>query len=404
MAYGHIGAILVTTGNVVLQVQGTGGMPLLKLSEGIFAFFYRDSITVHGFIKTFPISAAGAIGANIDSYDWVNSTVMGLDCVTKVAGNVFAVLIRTGGNKAAVYTFTIAPDGTITHSIIGSVIIAAPGCDGAVNCIVRKPGTNVYVLSWTNNVVGARANIATVTINDDGSAPTLIDTLTLDGSAASGIPVIRYVTGDIFVITYRNNASGKGQIATISVDNAGNIGVAAITDQIVDNVNGAVDPLVRNVAGNVVAVFHAGSAGGMYIKTYSINGAGAITGPIDTFSAAAATILRHTATNLGQSGLTTYWSITYQGAVNTEQLRTIDIDTTGNIGAAYIDTKQVVGATYANLHAHTIKVRDDVNLYVSGWCPSPGSSLWVTAFDIDSPNPAGGERLRGRIGRRLLMG
>jgi len=165
----------------------------------------------------------------------------------------------------------------------------------------------------------------------EGDIGTVIDTLNFEANLCD-YPDIIHVSGDVYAIAY-TGVDLDLFVCTFSVDAAGDIGAAVIDVVELDTANG-VHPSIVHVSGIYYAISYRTSDADGRVITIHITDAGDISGGIydsllfDT-GACSEPVMIHIAG-------TTY-AVIYRGQSDDGFLRTFAIDSSGDIGAAYID-------------------------------------------------------------------
>ena len=234
----------------------------------------------------------------------------------------------------------------IGSRVYGEAIAARSACDAGVEHAIwslvkgdlagqlTQPGDETtYQLAETINGL----NVAiTVTANATGGTAgeitdTVIDTLEFD--TANGYePSMINVSGDVYAVVYRGPAS-DGFLKTISIDGEGEIGDATIDTLEFDTSNGY-EPSIINVSGDTYAIAYRGTNAVGYIKTVTITDDGEIgNSAIDTLELDDAD--GYEPAIIQVSGNT--YAIAYRGQDNDGFLKTVYIDTDGHIGNPVID-------------------------------------------------------------------
>ena len=197
------------------------------------------------------------------------------------------------------------------------------------------PGDEVtYQLDETINDL---TTTVTVTANATGGGvsgaieDTVIDTLEYNTSEGSEPDIIN-ISGDVFAIAHRG-AGGDGFIKTLSVDATGDIGSSVIDTLEFDTSNG-MEPDIIHVSGDIYAVACQGSNNDGFVKTVSIDASGNIgnwvisTLEFDTSNCYEPSIIH-------VSGY--IYAVAYRGSGNDGFLKTIYINDSGYIGYWSID-------------------------------------------------------------------
>ena len=185
-----------------------------------------------------------------------------------------------------------------------------------------------------------------------GDIGTVIDTLEFDASLGR-FPHIIHVSGDIFAIAYRGPGN-NGWLATVDVSSVGAIADAVVDTLEFDALN-CDEPRIIHVSGDIYAIAYTGEGSDGWLVTVDIDSAGNIGAAIidslefDTSVGLEADIIHVS----GQ-----IYAIAYVGPGTDGWLCTVDIDSSGNIGAAVIDTLEF-DATFC-LEPNIIKVSGNI--------------------------------------------
>lgn len=135
-----------------------------------------------------------------------------------------------------------------------------------------------------------------------------------------------YMQGDVVAIAYRN-PSNVGQITTISVGATGNFG--GILDTAQFDTFGAWPHAIR-ISDTVIAIWYAGPDVDGWLRTMTINTDGTIGATIDTLEFETVSIANDLyPLHLGGN----YYAVTYQGPDDDGWIKTMSIDSSGNISA-----------------------------------------------------------------------
>ena len=201
----------------------------------------------------------------------------------------------------------------------------------------------------------------------NGDIGAIIDTLEFD-VADIAAPSLVHVTGDIYVIAYEN-ATGDGEMATVEIDSAGQIGAAVIDSLVFDAVDGH-EVKIIHVSGTIFAVAYRGVDADGFLVTVEITAAGQIGAAVidslefDTSACYDTEIIKITDSVV---------AVVYRDATNQGKIITASIDASGNIGATVLDAKN---AWAANCNCpEVVGVSDDIyavvyrdNLYKGHVC------------------------------------
>lgn len=165
-----------------------------------------------------------------------------------------------------------------------------------------------------------------------GDIGSVIDAFTFDASFGD-TPEIIHISGNVYAIAY-TGPDGDGFLKTVTIALDGTIGGSAIDTWEFNNESGLF-PSIIHVGTTFYAIAHAMSGVGGVIKTIEIDAAGNIgAAAVDvlTFLSGTCTepIIKHVFGDI--------YAIVYRGSGADGWICTIDIDSSGNIGAATIDS------------------------------------------------------------------
>jgi hypothetical protein len=295
---------------------------IINISGTVYAIVYRGA-TDDGTIKTVNISAAGVISKTaIDT--WAFSTTCYEPDITKISGNVYAIIYRGASNNGYLITVTISPAGAITKSTIGSSNFGTALYEPDINPI---SGT-YYAITYRD--AGGAGYLRTVNIANNGN---LTNTSVGSWNFASAVynPRIMKISGTVYGIVYGN----VGTVMTVTISNTGVITKTAIATWAFDTTGNT--PKLVLISGNVYAVAYSGTGSAGYVKTMTISTAGAInktaisTLNFDTTGGYEPYILFATGT---------VYAISYRNSTNLGVVKTYTIATNGTITQTVIDTLQ----------------------------------------------------------------
>ena len=172
----------------------------------------------------------------------------------------------------------------------------------------------------------------------EGDIGAVIDTLVFDSSACYE-PDLIHIDGDIYAIAYRG-PDDDGWIKTVSIDDAGNIGAAAIDSVEFDGADGA-RPSVIHVDDDVYAFAYRGPGSDGWIKTYTISAAGDISAAaVDSFEFETGQCVAPRIIHVYD----TVYAIVFERALTNGRIITLSIEGNGDIGAANIDSLDYASA------------------------------------------------------------
>lgn len=323
MAEGDIGAEI---DRLEFEAGTCNNPKLIHVKDDVFAIAYTGPDN-DGWIQTVSIDSAGVIPAAVlGSLEFDDTEANNIGFI-KVAAGVFAVVYRGPGNDGWIKTLTISDDGTTLALVGAGFEFDTSACYYPAIC---KVANNVFAVVYSNSSIQGR--LITVGISDAGLiTDPILDFLIYDATRSYGQQIVHAV-GDFFAITYQG-PDDDGWIATVDIDSAGEI-EASIEDSFeFDAADIGQALMLRIVAGVfVIAYKEAGNAGDLV--TVSIDAAGDIgAGILDDQEFDVTTGLEpciiHVSGNV--------FAIAFSGILGDGWLRTWSIDTEGVIAAAKID-------------------------------------------------------------------
>lgn len=174
---------------------------VLKVGDGVFAFFYRDG-AADGWVKTIAISDGGTITESIiDFLNFETSTAYNI-CAAHFTGNVYCAAYHDLLNEGWITTMVIQTNGQI-NAAYADRLNYSPAY-GKLPSIIGVT-SNVMAIAYEESATDGE--IYTFWCLSDGDitqAPR--DTQNFDSTAA-GQPYIFHVTGTIFAVAYRGPSS-----------------------------------------------------------------------------------------------------------------------------------------------------------------------------------------------------
>jgi len=289
---------------------------MIRISANVFAVAYSGT-DYDGFLVTFSVSDVGAIGgAVIGSYEF-DTTKGTYPRFIHIAGDIWAIAYYDGINDGQVFTVNIAADGTITGAKVDT--LAFDAAKGDHPAIIHVTGA-VYAIAY----IGPDNDgwLCTLTISDAGSlGVAVIDSFEFDENLCT-YPKIVHVSDDIYAIAYQGT-DADGFLVTVSISGVGNIG-AAVIDSHEFGPADAYNPEILHISGDIYAIAYKGSGSDGFIQTIVISSIGAIAaGPIDTLefdeSAGNFCSLIHIAGNI--------YAMSYESLGSVGKVITLDIST-----------------------------------------------------------------------------
>ena len=148
--------------------SGNGGI-ILHVSGDVYAIFWQGA-ALDGWIYTLSINGAGAISANIDTWEFV--TTYGHNPQAYLAsenqagnGQVFVVVhSQNGVDGPQVFTVEILNNGTISKSFIGELTLVA--ADYAHDLSIVRPGRGIYAACFEDFTGGNSGKIKTFDVEE----------------------------------------------------------------------------------------------------------------------------------------------------------------------------------------------------------------------------------------------
>ena len=183
---------------------------IVQISSTVLAIAYRGTSN-DGFLKTVSIAADGTISPTVISTLEFDTSNGATPHIIPISGNVYAIIYSGSTNNGFLKTVTIAPDGTISPTIIATL---AFGSSLYTPHIIPVTG-NVYVTAGRGN--NNNGVLRTIEIAPDGSITNPnISSFIFDNSYGYE-PVIIHVSGDVFAIAYRG-INSDGFIVTVGIN------------------------------------------------------------------------------------------------------------------------------------------------------------------------------------------
>jgi len=212
-----------------------------------------------------------------------------------------------------------------------------------------------------------------------GDISAVVDTLEFSLTDIANPDMIQISTG-IYAIAY-TDADGDGQLITIDIDAAGNIGATVLDSLEFDTSDGA-EPSLMWVLGDIYAIAYRGVGADGFIVTVEISQAGAIgAAVIDSLEFQTIDCFEPCLIKITDAIV----CVANRGPANAGILTTIDIDGSGNIGASPIHTQ---GTWAANLNnPHIVHVFGDIYAITYRDAAFDG---WVCTMDIDTSGTIAG--------------
>jgi hypothetical protein len=367
MATGDIGAVIDTlTFDAVHGYQPS----LVHVAGDIYAVAYQGPDN-DGWIKTFEIDAAGEIGAATISSREFDAAHCAEPCLIHVSGTVFAVAYQGFEEDGWLATVTINAAGTISAVVDSFELDVQTGTHFRILKIADTVIAGVFRHYNFNNLEIFSIGIDAAGNIDAGK----IDSLEV-GDGFVPDPDIVHVTGTIYAIAYRSDAS-TGKLCTINITAAGLIDAAVIDTTEFEA--GDCNLFKLECYGSVVVVVYPLIADGDgWMKTATVDALGNISAAaidsfeFDTVLCAVPDIL-YIADNI--------FAVAYPGGLHPGALQTIEVDAAGNITEPAVDTAQF--AAFCGNDVSILKVAANVYAIAYGGSDATGEYGAVCTIAIE---------------------
>lgn len=285
------------------------------------------AFTLSGWLKTTGLGAPhGSMGSTplaTLEYDTTNGTDPSLK---HVAGDVYALSYTGAGSDGFLTTVSIDDDGTIGTPIESLEFDPVQGLETE---LVHVTG-DVFAIAYRGP--GDDGWLATVTIAANGDIGSVVDTFEFDPTTGLQ-PSALMVDSDTLLVSYRGPGD-DGFLQTIDIDGVGGIAAASTDSLEYDPLNGQ-ESVVRQLDSDTVLVAYRGDADDGWLATIDVDGAGTIAAaPTDTFEFDATEGREPSLVSVGENT----WAIAYRGPGADGFVTTVTADGTGAIGASAIDS------------------------------------------------------------------
>ena len=271
--------------------------------------------------------AVGDIGTVIDSLEF--DAADAAEAVTcKVTDTIIAIAYRGTDSDGFIVTVSIDAAGNIGNSVIDSLEFDTAGCSWPTMCHVKG---NYYAIAFQGSP--AHAWLKTVTIDDAGNiGNTVTDSWDFSGGAGFHPALIR-ISDNIFAVAY-DKGQVDGTVISLRINDNGTIEKSEI-DSLEFEGGSCQFCDICHLTGNIYTIVYTGTDLDTYIKSVSINSDGDIgAAAIDSLqiNASRGTYPRHACLGNGIIAVvsTDYWTDGW--------LYTVEIDDAGNIGNTVKDS------------------------------------------------------------------
>ena len=299
---------------------------IIKISGSVYAVVYTGP-TNYGYVKTFTIAANGSITKTaIDTWTFDTTACYEPDIIN-ISGTVYAIIYRGPSNNGYLKTITIANNGAITKTAIGTSNFGTALYEPDFMLV---SGTN-YVIIFRNATGAGYLRTVRIATNGNISNPSQDS---WNFASAVYEPRIMNISGNVYGFVYRG-ASNACTVMTDTISTTGAITKTAIGSWAFDTTG--YTPMIIRISGNVYAVTYRGTANAGFTKTMTISTAGAIT-------KTAISSLNFDTTGGYEPFLLyvagTVYACTYRNASNQGTAKTYEILTNGQITQTIIDSMQ----------------------------------------------------------------
>ena len=336
----------LTKGTLAEQIPDAGDEITYQLDETL------NGVNVTVTVTTDAVIPGGGILGDInnavtDSYIYDNAYCNAPE-IAHVYGYVYAIVYQGPGSDGFLVTLVINPDGTVPGTVLDTLEFDTTNC-GTPDILQVSGGIFAIVYCGPNN----DGFLKTVSIDAAGAiGDTVIDILEFDTSNGYE-PDIISVGGGGYAIAYRGTGS-DGFLKTVSIDAAGAIG-DTVKDTLEFDTSNCAHPDIENIAGSVYAIAYQGPGSDGFLKTVTITSGGDIAADItDTLEFDISNCAYPDIIHI--SGDT--YAITYQGTGNDGFLATMTVTATGEISASTIDTFEF--DTVSGQEPRIIHIKDNV--------------------------------------------
>lgn len=215
----------------------------------------------HGFLQSIEIAPDGTITKSVIDQVKFNDVYAFVFDSTQVSGSRHVMAYRGTGNQINVMTYSVSPLGVISDPYIQNVVLTAGSSDAA--CI-RKAYADIFAISHVRE--GSHAWLSTVRISPGGAITTPnLDDLNVYATPC-GIPAVLSIGQGIVLYALRG-PDGDGWIHSYQVDpQTGAITDTPISTYEFDPSNCDL-PVLFHISGDVYAIAYQGVSAWAYLKT-----------------------------------------------------------------------------------------------------------------------------------------
>jgi hypothetical protein len=320
------------------SIRNPGDNITYQLAETINGFTPSITVTTN---TSNPDVPTGMITGKIDSYEYDSSNCYEPE-IKNVSGNVFVTVYRGLSNRGYLKTYSIADDGTITHSVISTYTFDSTAC--YTPDIIHVSGTYWAIAYHYDSGTTHRGYLKTVNIANNGTiTQSTVSSLTFESNGGYE-PSIVQVSGVYYAIAYRYSttspSANKGYLKTVSISSAGIIGSSAVSSLTFDsNSPGGYEPKIINTSGTYFAILYKDYRNYAMLKTVNISSSGIISS-----SVVSSYIVDNAQCDWPDmiKISNTVFACIYTCVNNWPDLKTVTISTSGQITQSLIDDAEYV--------------------------------------------------------------
>ncbi len=301
------------------------GPSIIHINGNIYAVSYRGR-DGKGAITTIDIDINGIIKEDIADKFYFDANTCYESEIVYLTGDYYVIVYRGVDNDGFLVVVEIAADGQITDSVITSYEFDTSNC---YKPRISHYNGDTYIIAYTNNNEGY---LKTVNITSTPAISELhVSRYTIFDFTE---PDITNVFNDVYAIVSQG-LNADGYLRTLQILNSGDISNSIVDVLEFDLIDGR-DNKITNVAGNIFAIIYRGPNDDGYIKTVEILNDGDIKDDavIDTFE--------FDTTNCYEPNIIhitgNIYVVAYRGSSNHGFLKTVEIDTFGQITDPVKDT------------------------------------------------------------------
>lgn len=281
---GNIGAAVIDT--LEFDTVVAAHPRIINVSGTTYAIVYgvESGLSPPTKIVTVDITAAGQIGAAVIDTFSSAATSTSFPTIVHVSGDYFAVAHEISGNYGQVFTITITAAGDIGAAETDTLIFETTTCD--YPDIIFISGTT-YAVAYAGGALSGNfsdiGRLCTFDIQTNGQiGAAVIDTLQYETADAFS-PRIIQVSGSVYAIAYSQyNLAAKAYVATVTINVDGTIDDAVIDTQEIDASDGGTPSIVKIGSSNLFAIGYRGVDNDGFIKTVNIASNGIISSVLGT--------------------------------------------------------------------------------------------------------------------------